>query len=68
MITKYTLLISENGKTWKPYREGEFSNIQSNPIEQVIYFGEPLTTKFIKLVAKETVNDIVTVSEINLYQ
>lgn len=68
MITKYTLLISENGKTWKPYREGEFSNIQSNPIEQLIYFGEPLTTKFIKLVAEESINNIITVSEINLYQ
>ncbi|SKB38295.1 alpha-L-fucosidase [Sphingobacterium nematocida] len=68
MITKFSLLISDNGKTWKPYREGEFSNIQSNPIEQIIYFGAPLKTKYIKFIAKEAISDVLTASEIILYR
>lgn len=68
MITKFSILISDDGNHWIPYREGEFSNIQSNPIEQVIYFGEPIKTNYIKFIAKEAVNDIITASEIILYR
>src|SRR5690606_4545922 len=68
MVTKFTLLISDNNKDWQPYREGEFSNIQANPIEQVIYFGEPLQTKYIKFVSDESVGQLFTAAEITLYQ
>lgn len=68
MVTKFTLLISDNNKDWKPYREGEYSNIQANPIEQVVYFGEPLHTKYIKFVAEETIGTSFTISELSLYK
>ncbi len=68
IVTKFTLLISDNNKDWKPYRQGEFSNIQANPIEQVIYFGEPLKTKYIKFVPTETIGQSFTVAEITLYR
>jgi len=66
--TKFTLLTSDDGKDWKPFRQGEFSNIRANPIEQVVYFGEPLKAKYVKFVPTETIGSSFTVAELALYR
>jgi len=65
--TKFTLLTSDDGKDWKPFRQGEFSNIRANPIEQVVYFGEPMKANYVKFVPTETIGRSFTVAELTLY-
>lgn len=52
-IAEYALEISENGKSWKQVVEGEFSNIQNSPIEQVVRF-EGIKARFVRLKALRT--------------
>ncbi|MEL6843602.1 MAG: discoidin domain-containing protein, partial [Bacteroidota bacterium] len=48
-ITQYEILVSKNRLLWgKPVAEGEFSNIQNNPIEQAISFL-PKEGRFVKI-------------------
>lgn len=68
MVTKYNVYMSTDNKVWEPIREGEFSNIQANPIAQYIYFGAPLQTRYIKFVAKDVIGESFTVAELTLYK
>ncbi len=52
-IAEYALEVSEDGKNWKRVAQGEFSNIQNSPIEQVIRLDSQLT-RYIKLKALKT--------------
>jgi len=68
MATKFTLLVSNDGKDWTPFRQGEFSNIRANPIEQNVYFGGSMKTKYIKFVPTATIGGSFTVAELALYR
>jgi alpha-L-fucosidase len=52
-IAEYALEVSGDGKNWKRVTQGEFSNIQNSPIEQVIRLDSQLT-RYIKLKALKT--------------
>lgn len=52
-IAAYVLEVSQDGKVWKKITQGEFSNIQNSPIEQVIRF-EPSNARFVKLKSVRT--------------
>lgn len=68
LVTKYNVYMSMDNRIWEPIREGEFSNIQANPIAQYIYFGAPLHTNYIKFVPKEFIGESFTVAELSLYK
>lgn len=67
MVTKYTIYQSQEGKKWQLIKEGEFSNIKSNPTEQIITFDTLQPVSYLKFVPKETINRTFTVAEFNLY-
>ena len=67
MVTKYTIYQSQDGKKWQLIKEGEFSNIKSNPTEQIITFDTLQPASYLKFVPKETINRTFTVAEFNLY-
>jgi alpha-L-fucosidase len=52
-IAEYALEISENGKSWKRIAQGEFSNIQNSPVEQIVRF-ERVSARFVRLKALRT--------------
>ncbi len=56
IIYEYAFFLSSDGKNWGPAKaEGTFSNIENNPIRQIITFDSAETARFIKLVAKSDV-------------
>jgi alpha-L-fucosidase len=52
-IAEYSLEVSTDGKSWRKVSQGEFSNIQNSPIEQVVRFA-PVKSRFVKLKALRT--------------
>ncbi|MBS1601712.1 MAG: discoidin domain-containing protein, partial [Bacteroidetes bacterium] len=48
VITKYELFVSQDGGEWQKADEGEFSNIDNNPLWQVRKFP-PVKGRYIKL-------------------
>ncbi|MDO6430295.1 alpha-L-fucosidase [Flavitalea sp. BT771] len=48
IITHYQLLVSQDGQEWKKADEGEFSNINNNPLWQVKKFP-PVNARYINL-------------------
>ena len=52
-IAEYALEVSLNGKSWKEVSQGEFSNIQNSPSEQVIRFDSQ-KARFVRLKALRT--------------
>jgi alpha-L-fucosidase len=68
-IDKYHIETSTDGKTWSVVTAGEFSNIQSNPIEQVIKFPNEVTTRYLRLTAEHVVaSDHMAVAELGLIE
>lgn len=56
IIFEYEFYTSLDGVNWgNPISSGEFSNIENNPIRQIIRFKEAKEGKFIKFVSKSTV-------------
>ena len=53
IVLRYEILGSQDGKDWKKIKVGEFSNILSNPIEQVVDFDKPVNVKYVKFVATD---------------
>lgn len=48
IVDRYALYTSTNGQIWDPVAKGEFSNIQSNPIEQVVTLAQPVKARYFK--------------------
>ena len=70
IIYKYEFYISDDGTNWgEPVSAGEFSNIENNPIAQIIKFNSPVKAKFVKLLSKSNVKNspITTVAEIDIF-
>jgi alpha-L-fucosidase len=52
IVDQYEFYVSSDGVTWgQPVIRGEFGNIQSNPIQQVVNFAKPAKGRFVKFVA-----------------
>ncbi|MDN3204251.1 alpha-L-fucosidase [Algoriphagus sediminis] len=65
-ISKYEFQVSRDGKLWKKVSEGEFSNIQNNPVQQEIRFDVE-KARFIRLTAIQTVdNQAATFAEVGI--
>ncbi|MEL6653919.1 MAG: discoidin domain-containing protein, partial [Bacteroidota bacterium] len=65
-ITQYEILVSKNRLLWgKPVAEGEFSNIQNNPIEQTISFL-PKEGRFVKIRATASADGRAGFAEIGV--
>ena len=60
LIFEYKFEVSEDGKEWQVVKEGEFSNIQNNPVLQTVSF-ELVQARYVKLSARSVVNDAPTI-------
>ncbi len=59
IITAYQFYVSQDNKTWELVNQGEFSNIQNNPVWQIKNF-KPKQARYVKLCAlKNTFGDVV---------
>ncbi|WP_159636711.1 alpha-L-fucosidase [Sphingobacterium composti Ten et al. 2007 non Yoo et al. 2007] len=65
-VLKYEIQASEDQINWTTIKEGEFSNILSNPIEQIVEFDKQVSSKYLKFVAKDMTG--FTFGELNIYK
>lgn len=63
---KYEIATSADGKTWTMVKNGEFSNIQANPVEQMITLHSAVQDKYIRFVPTETVGNAFSVASFTL--
>ncbi|MCP4455686.1 MAG: discoidin domain-containing protein, partial [Planctomycetes bacterium] len=69
LVDRYEFYLSQNGIDWgEPVAQGEFSNIQNNPIEQVVHISKPKDARFIKFTATHALeaNDCVAICELGI--
>lgn len=64
---RYIFYTSTDGVNWQKAAEGEFSNIQSNPLEQIVPVNQPVTARYFKFsVLHVTAGNGVTVAEVGV--
>ncbi|AMR33584.1 hypothetical protein A0256_20215 [Mucilaginibacter sp. PAMC 26640] len=67
MADSYIVYTSNNGQDWAPVAKGEFSNIRSNPIEQLITLQGVSSARYFKFAITHVTNgNGVTVAEIGV--
>lgn len=66
MIKRYEIYQSNDANNWQKITDGEFANIQSNPIEQIVDFNQKVSTQYLKIVARDLSE--ITFAEVNIYQ
>ena len=68
IVDQYEFYVSADGQTWgEPVAKGEFGNIKSNPIQQVVPFARPVKARFVKFVALHSADgNHVSVAELGL--
>lgn len=67
IVLRYEVLVSPDKRTWTKVKDGEFSNVLSNPIEQIIKLDEEILSKYLKFVAKDMPAGF-TFGEFNVYK
>ena len=60
MISHYEIYVGKTLDEMRPIMSGEFSNTRNNPIRQDVYFA-PTDTRYVRLRAKQMVNESETV-------
>jgi alpha-L-fucosidase len=64
---KYIFYISSDGANWQKVAEGEFSNIKSNPLEQVVQLGHAVTSRYFRFSVQHVVaGNGVVVAEVGV--
>ena len=69
LVDQYTVYLSDDGKNWgEAVAEGEFSNVENNPVLQTVRFGRKARSRFVKFVARHAVegNSCVAICELGL--
>jgi len=54
---KYAFYTSNDGANWQQVAAGEFSNIKSNPVEQLIPLAQPVSCRYFKFAVLHVVGD-----------
>jgi len=67
IATNYIYSVSLDGKTWQPVAKGEFSNIKSNPVEQVVLMTKAVEARYFKFSATQLASgSSLTVAELGV--
>lgn len=56
IVKDYQWQTSKDNSTWTTVAEGEFSNIKSNPVEQIITLKAPIKVRYLKFIGKNSVD------------
>jgi alpha-L-fucosidase len=51
LIGRYAFYVSNNGTDWEKAREGDFHNIEANPVQQLVILDHPLKARYFKFSA-----------------
>ena len=54
LIDQYRVDISDNGKDWQIARAGVFSNMEANPVQQLVILAKPVKCRYFKFEALHT--------------
>jgi len=69
LVDQYAFFTSNDGEKWQQVAQGEFSNIKSNPIEQIVEFKQQFNVRFVKFKALHVINgNGATAAEIGLIE
>lgn len=61
LIYRYKVEASNSGRSWRPViANGEFGNIEANPIEQTVMFEQVFKTRYLRITCTESVKGKVT--------
>jgi alpha-L-fucosidase len=67
LIDQYAFFTSNDGENWQPVAQGEFSNIKSNPVEQLIEFKQTVNAGYIKFKALHVISgNGTTIAELSV--
>lgn len=67
LVDRYRFEISDDGKSWKPVAEGEFSNIRANPVEQTVKLPSPVKARYFRFTGLRCVaGDQVAIGELGV--
>ncbi|KAF2513657.1 hypothetical protein EYY60_05370 [Flavobacterium zhairuonense] len=67
IVKNYQWVVSTDGISWKTVAEGEFSNIKSNPVEQIITLKTSAKARFIKFIGKSSEDgNYISVAELGV--
>jgi len=56
IVDGYSYWVSNDGTNWEKVAEGEFANIKSNPIEQLIPLSHAYNARYFKFTAKHVIS------------
>jgi alpha-L-fucosidase len=56
MVSAYVWAVSNDGVTWQSVAEGEFANIKSNPVEQLVPLQTSVKARYFKLTAIKVIS------------
>ena len=69
MTDRYRFEVSNDGKEWTQVSEGEFSNIQANPIELRIFFEKDVKARYFRLVGEHAIEgEGASAAEVQLFR
>ncbi len=61
LIYRYKVEASNSGRSWRPViTNGEFGNIEANPIEQTVLFEKELKTRYLRITCTESIRGNLT--------
>ena len=68
-VDAYAFHVSTDGKTWTKTGEGEFGNIEANPVKRRVTFEKPVKARFFRFTGTHSLgkNDHVALAEIDLW-
>jgi alpha-L-fucosidase len=67
LIDQFAIFTSNDRENWQPIAQGEFSNIKSNPVEQLIDFKQAVNARYIKFKALHVISgNGATVAELGI--
>lgn len=66
-VDTYRIDISNDGENWEQLLSGEFSNIKTNPVEQIIQLKKAVTIRYFKFIATHTTGgNVFSIAELGV--
>ena len=57
IVDRYAFYTSENGKDWQKAKQGEFSNIAANPLQQLVLLKSPVRARYFRFSALHAIGE-----------
>jgi alpha-L-fucosidase len=67
IVDRYAFYTSANGRDWEKVKQGEFSNIAANPLQQLVLLKAPVKARYFRFSALHAIGDKgVSVAELGV--